>query len=230
MLKIIASMTTLPSRLEQINPSMVSVLDQVSFLEINIPHTCKRTNETYTIPDWLKSMQRVKIFRCEDCGPATKIIDTLKRHKNAYVFIMDDDTIYHKTIIRDLLKVSRQKRAVCVSGIDFINGSYMQATNLPQVMEGFGGILLPPHNYTDFEYFEQVLKNPDCFLGDDVVFSNWLKKHGFELWKTKTAFPLQVQLGLNDPNALHKQNNMAERYYRIIKWLHENNMMYLNIN
>ena len=88
MLKIIASMTTLPTRFDKIKTSIVSILQQVNSLEINIPYVCKRTNEEYIIPEWLTQMERVKIYRCEDNGPATKILDTLKRHSDKYIFIM----------------------------------------------------------------------------------------------------------------------------------------------
>lgn len=207
---------------------MTSILQQVSFLEINIPYVCKRTNETYVIPDWLLKMNRVKIFRCEDNGPITKILDTLKRNNNAYIFIMDDDTYYHRTMVGDLLKESKPSRAVCTSGIRFANGSYSQVPDGPvEVMEGFGGILLPPYKYKDFEYFDFALTNADCFLGDDVVISNWLKKLGFELWKANTPMPSQLEFGLSDPQALHKQNDMSQRYYRIIKWLHNNKILYI---
>ena len=228
MLKIIASMTTLPTRFDKIKTSIVSILQQVNSLEINIPYVCKRTNEEYIIPEWLTQMERVKIYRCEDNGPATKILDTLKRHNDKYIFIMDDDTFYQQNIISEMLKESKKKRAVCTSGIKFINNKYIQIkSGEVEVMEGFGGILLPPQVYNDFIYFSIVLKNEDCYLGDDVVFSNWLKKQGFELWKAKIQMPAQLLFGLSDPSALHKQNNMCKRYFRILVWLHKNNMLYI---
>ena len=141
---------------------------------------------------------------------------------------MDDDTFYQQNIISEMLKESKKKRAVCTSGIKFINNKYIQIkSGEVEVMEGFGGILLPPQVYNDFIYFSIVLKNEDCYLGDDVVFSNWLKKQGFELWKAKIQMPAQLLFGLSDPSALHKQNNMCKRYFRILVWLHKNNMLYI---
>ena len=147
-------MTTLPTRFDKIKTSIVSILQQVNSLEINIPYVCKRTNEEYIIPEWLTQMERVKIYRCEDNGPATKILDTLKRHNDKYIFIMDDDTFYQQNIISEMLKESKKKRAVCTSGIKFINNKYIQIkSGEVEVMEGFGGILLPPQVYNDFIYF-----------------------------------------------------------------------------
>ena len=99
-MRIVASMTTIPSRIDRIRPAIESVLGQtvsVEHLELNVPYICARTNETYTLPTWLTEMDGVKIFRTVDYGPITKIAPTLQRYKDdheTYLWSVDDDFAY----------------------------------------------------------------------------------------------------------------------------------------
>ena len=223
---IIATMTTLPNRIHLIKPVLDSILPQVHHVEINLPKICKRTNTAYIIPEWLKNMQGVQIFECEDQGPITKVLPTLKRHKNAYIFSIDDDTNYYPTIVQNCLQESKQKRVVSCSGIKFFSGGYVQASHgRAETVEGFAGILYPPFEYTNFDYFDKVLQNQDCFLGDDVVLSNYVCMLGMELWRTNKPHPKQFKFGLDDVQALHKQNNMGKRYQRIIIFLQRQGLL-----
>jgi len=75
-MRIIATMTTIPSRIDGIRPVIEAVLAQtvpIEHIELNIPYTCIRTGESYAVPEWLESMHRVQIFRTEDYGPITKV-------------------------------------------------------------------------------------------------------------------------------------------------------------
>jgi hypothetical protein len=217
---IIATMTTLPNRIDLIKPVLESILPQVHHVEINLPKICKRTNTAYVIPEWLKTMPKVELFECEDEGPITKILPTLKRHTNAYIFSIDDDTEYYPTIVQHCLSESKQNRVVGCSGLRFYSGGYAQVSHgRAETLEGFAGILYPPFDYNKFEYFDEVLKDKNCFLGDDVVISNYVCMLGMELWRTDKPMPKQFKFGLDDSQALHKQNNMGKRYEEIIKFL-----------
>src|SRR5262245_2862061 len=99
-MRIIASMTTIPSRIALIRPAIESLLRQnmpIESVEINIPFYCHRTQESYELPSWLETMDRVRVFRTDDFGPITKIAPTLLRHShddNVYIWSADDDFIY----------------------------------------------------------------------------------------------------------------------------------------
>lgn len=225
---IIATMTTLPNRINLIKPVLDSILTQVHHVEINLPKICKRTNQAYVIPEWLKNMPRVEIFECEDQGPITKILPTLKRHSKAYIFSIDDDTEYYPTIVQGCLSESKQNRVVGCSGIRFCIGNYHQITHgKTHALEGFAGILFPPFEYSKFDYFDKVLLNRNCFLGDDVVISNYAFMLGMELWRCKKPQPKQFKFGLDDQQALHKQNNMHKRYDDALMFLKRNNLLFI---
>ena len=120
---IIASLTTIPSRIDLLKPILDSVLNQtipIDHIEINIPYTCLRTEEEYTIPEWMETMDKLLIFRTTDYGAITKIAPTLLRHRGEPIGIwsIDDDfvlfglgfcfVIYYKIYIRCLILLSQQ--------------------------------------------------------------------------------------------------------------------------
>ena len=68
---------------------------------INIPFKYRRFNETIKddeIPKFDSSV--VEITRCEDCGPATKLLGSLdKLEKNSLVILFDDDHVYENYMV-----------------------------------------------------------------------------------------------------------------------------------
>src|SRR3989338_6823111 len=122
---IICSLTTIPKRLKSIIPILDSLLSQTvkaTIIFINIPSYCKKTKETYNedfIENVLKSYSPViKILRCDDYGPITKLIPALdeiiknKYDDNTLLITFDDDRIPNKYVIEMLknkIDVYRQK-------------------------------------------------------------------------------------------------------------------------
>ncbi|MBR1212787.1 hypothetical protein [Bradyrhizobium sp. JYMT SZCCT0180] len=98
--RIVASMTTIPSRIGCIRPVMEAVVIQtvpVAPIELNIPHICQCTGQTYETPDWLTGLERVIIYRTEDYGPVAKIAPTLLRYtadQETYIWSVVDDCAY----------------------------------------------------------------------------------------------------------------------------------------
>lgn len=69
-------------------------------IRINIPYVLKKTGEEYVIPEWL-SKTPVTIVRCEDQGPATKYLPTLKYFEGTSqkVLVYDDDSIMPQNMV-----------------------------------------------------------------------------------------------------------------------------------
>jgi hypothetical protein len=101
---IYLSMTTIPERLQ--NNFFYKLLENnlqickkynknrniVAKLIINIPYKFNKTQESYIITDKLEKLQKKHGFiinRCDDEGPITKILPTLRLSR----FIKDDDLI-----------------------------------------------------------------------------------------------------------------------------------------
>ena len=101
---IYVSTSTIPQRIKNLDKSIKSLLNQTKKPDkifINIPFKYKRFSETIKddeIPKFDSSV--VEITRCEDCGPATKLLGSLdKLEKNSLVVLFDDDHVYENYMI-----------------------------------------------------------------------------------------------------------------------------------
>ena len=101
---IYVSTSTIPQRIKNLDKSIKSLLNQSKKPDkifINIPFKYRRFNETIKddeIPKFDSSV--VEITRCEDCGPATKLLGSLdKLEKNSLVILFDDDHVYENYMV-----------------------------------------------------------------------------------------------------------------------------------
>ena len=82
---IYISISTIPSRIKNLNKSVQSLLKQTrkpDKIFINVPYKYKRFNETIEdkqIPKFDNNI--VEVTRCEDCGPGTKLLGSLNKLK-----------------------------------------------------------------------------------------------------------------------------------------------------
>jgi len=101
---IYVSTSTIPQRVKSLDKSIKSLLNQSKKPDkifINIPFKYRRFNETIKddeIPKFDGSV--VEITRCEDYGPATKLLGSLnKLEKNSLVILFDDDHVYENYMV-----------------------------------------------------------------------------------------------------------------------------------
>ena len=118
--KIIVTLTTIPSRLKNIEQTIKSIKNQtidVDEIVLSLPKVSVRepsTNDPYNIDEvFLKLLKtyNVTLLRCDkDYGPATKLLGLLTREINnntpetePLIITIDDDKIYHNNTIEYLL-------------------------------------------------------------------------------------------------------------------------------
>ena len=101
---IYVSTSTIPQRIKNLDKSIKSLLNQTKKPDkifINIPFKYKRFSETIKddeIPKFDSSV--VEITRCEDFGPATKLLGSLdKLEKNSLIILFDDDHVYENYMV-----------------------------------------------------------------------------------------------------------------------------------
>ena len=101
---IYVSISTIPQRIKNLNESVKSLLNQTrkpDKIFINIPFKYRRFTEIIKddqIPKFDSNL--IEITRCEDCGPATKLLGSLnKLEKNSLVILADDDHTYENYMI-----------------------------------------------------------------------------------------------------------------------------------
>jgi len=134
-MKAVVTLTTIPSRLissypEDIKLCLNSLLDQTFEdyeVHLNIPYKLNLTGEDYVIPEWLDQLvennQKLKVFRGEDYGSITKIVDTLKRIEdpNCIIITADDDLVYHQEMVAEQYLNQTERFSNCAVGYDGIS-------------------------------------------------------------------------------------------------------------
>ena len=106
--KVVVTLTTIPSRIEYLAPTIASLLDQsvrVDEISLNIPRRSRKGHK-YILPKWFEDVGVLKVHRVpKDLGPGTKILPTLKREqKDTIIIAVDDDNIYASTMIQRLVE------------------------------------------------------------------------------------------------------------------------------
>ena len=78
---VVVTLTTLPSRIDRIEPTLKSLLRQTirpRAIRLNVPATSRREGSAYRVPERLRRLRSIAIVRVDDYGPATKLIPALQ--------------------------------------------------------------------------------------------------------------------------------------------------------
>lgn len=132
--EVVVTLTTLPTRLissfeYSIKNCLESLVNQNFHnyeVHFNIPDKYNHTGEDYQIPEWLNEMAseypNLKIFRGEDYGSITKIVDTIKRIEDpeCIIITVDDDLVYHEEMVSEQYKNQKERFDNCAVGYDGI--------------------------------------------------------------------------------------------------------------
>ena len=206
--KTIVSFTTLPNRIGQIKPMIDTLLAQTvkpDEIHLWIPKYVKRTKETTPeniIPPFIRQKE-IKARFCEDFGPHTKLIPTLKEAKdpNTMIITADDDTLYPTRWLESLINYANNHPDHCVGfrGRTFsrrkfpllgfrrplrYKGSELFFSDKPNfsaevdIVTGCWGAL-----YRRWFFDEQLLDLklcPPAFFNDDIWNSGHLAKKGIK--------------------------------------------------
>eukprot|EP01041_Mallomonas_annulata_P008064 gene8064-16540_t len=123
---VVGSMTTSPSRLAAINGSMgLCIRTLLSFpaidvLYLNIPwaYGLRTRSANVTIPEPLKALMdsskgRLRVKRCRDYGPSTKLLPLLRTSDqeiplDAMIITFDDDRIYTSEAVQALIRAGKE--------------------------------------------------------------------------------------------------------------------------
>src|SRR6266513_4892283 len=80
--RVIASLTTVPDRIDNLEPMIQSLLNQTrppDEIVLAIPEFSTREQRPYVVPEYLLRLPRVRILYCgKDWGPATKFIPVVQ--------------------------------------------------------------------------------------------------------------------------------------------------------
>ena len=174
--KFCITLTTIPSRLNTIYKTIESIQSQTlkpDKIFLNIP------NEYYRFPGVKITMKQLtnlesdllEVNRCEDFGPATKIMGSINKVRDYdCAIIIDDDHIYNAKMCEIFIREFEKEK---------INYSYyiqkIFDINMAQCADGF---LINTKHLNDINRFYEtyVKKNRNMFLDDDLWLSIYLQK------------------------------------------------------
>jgi len=210
-ISIIASLTTIPSRIDQLEPVIASIRNQSSIIksiELNIPLHCKRLNQAYDIPTYLLEDELITIFRTYDYGPITKVLPTMMRHENDpdnYIWSVDDDVVLDKKTLATLAEIVDREKPRIFSGKGGVlnkNGRLDSGLDLEpwwgygkiNWIEAYGSVLYPPGIYRNVkDTFLSLLESgdEDIIFSDDILISMVFNFAGVEIFLRNPEFPME---------------------------------------
>jgi len=220
--KIIVTFTTVPSRIAQIKPTIISLLQQThrpSIIELNLAINPQKKSKAWLVPSWLENLTSVSINWLDyDYGPASKLIPTLERHQNedCLIIVVDDDMIYPKSLVERFFKADQQSegsKVFCASGHPITKNHHFfesppgrrikSGSCRVAIIEGCGGYSLRPKHFNI-----NALKSLDgapinAMRMDDIWFSGHLSRRGIEKIKIATdrrhGLPQSMEAAITGP-------------------------------
>jgi hypothetical protein len=198
---VVVTLTTLPSRIARIALTLKSLLRQrvaPAAIRFNVPRVSRREGVAYEIPGWLSRLRSVTVVRCDDYGPATKLIPTLlDAAADQRLLVVDDDRVYHPRLIEQMVAIADEHPDVAIAGSGWdapgdltdrpttLTATLLGRAPAPikctrvsglrdvDIMQGFAGYLVKPC-FFDRAALVDYGNAPDAaFFVDDV----WISAH-----------------------------------------------------
>lgn len=186
---IIVSLTSIPERLAYVQYPIRCMLRQTVKPDKIVLYLDKEKLDDTKIPAELLQLKEngLEIVYVEDLGPHTKYFYALPTYNGSYVITIDDDIIYSRTTIEELLKAeSQHKGAVCarrVRALRFTQQGIPYPYESSKILTdrstnegnkllalGVGGVLYPPHCLDPAEFEIDTMRRL-AYHTDDI----WLK-------------------------------------------------------
>lgn len=231
--KLIVSLTSIPSRVDDIWVALESVFRQSVKPDRIILWLGEDEFKDVELPQSLLDMQNrgLEICFCKDIGPYTKVIYTLEKYPNDFIITVDDDIVYAESMIKTLLRAYKKNRGcICAHRTHLVllkkDGNPVRYNNwvwypdreksgkgmghVPgkeNFLTGVGGVLYPPNSL-----YKDVLRK-DIFTklspkADDIWLYIMALLKGTDIVNAKGIYGhiLSVDTEKNKKIALMKQN------------------------
>jgi hypothetical protein len=199
--RVIASFTTLPDRIGNLEPTIRSLLEQTrppDEIVLAIPQSSLRQKTNYVVPAYLAAFPRLRILRCEkDWGPATKFIPVIQeelaaKRERTLIMVVDDDRVYPCNALELFLHYHSKMpdAALCFRGAliprNFVwflpkifRASQIRETKRVAVITGTASYLIQPR-FFDVGLWDYSSAPASAFYVDDIWISGQLSRRGIE--------------------------------------------------
>ena len=239
--RVIASLTTLPDRIFNLEPTLRCLLNQTwppDEIVLSIPEFSVRQKRPYSVPKYLSEFSTLRILRCKtDWGPATKFIPLVQEElvagrADTLIMVVDDDRIYPRDALETYLHYHEQfpDAALCFRGgpmprnfywflPKLFLGSRLREPKPVAVITGCGSYLIQPR------FFDPTLWNysdapASAFYMDDIWISGNLDRRGAEKYVVPASAMMRTARQQAGTMSLHRvprgrtyHNNEVVEYF-----------------
>ena len=240
--RVIVSLTTLPDRIHNLEPTIHCLLNQTrppDEIVLAIPEVSLRQNRPYSIPKYLSQFPTLRVLQSKtDWGPATKFIPVIQEELAAgrsgtLIMVIDDDRIYPPDALETFLHYHEQlpNAALCFRGgpmprnfywfvPKLFLGSRIREPKRVAVITGCGSYLIQPR------FFDATLWNysdapASAFYMDDIWISGHLDRRGVQKFAVPTSAMMRTVRQQGGTMSLHRvprgrtyHNNQVVEYFR----------------
>ena len=212
-IRLVYSLTTNPERVWSVWRTINSLINQEwkpDLIQVNIPHVYLRTNQTFDNLDKVDILKHplVKVHRCRDYGPITKLMGALETETDpeTLIVVVDDDWLYPNYDAKMMRQFAATEPDFAVVGhcgdtlltnpeSDFgvppFSNFKQNSRASPcccRFLEGFGSVGYRVRFFQNasapvisfVSYLDVVLQHKKCFRTDDLVISNYLAMQGIQ--------------------------------------------------
>src|SRR5947207_3869548 len=239
--RVIASLSTVPDRINNLRPTIQSLLKQTrppDEIVLAIPEFSVREHRPYVVPKYISRLPRVRVLHCaEDWGPATKFIGAIQDElaagrENSLIMVVDDDRLYPRDALETYLYYSEQlpNAALCFRGaampstLDWDDAKMIRASELREprpvaVITGCGSYLIQPR-FFDESLWDYSVAPQVAFHIDDIWISGWLSRRGVKRYVVPASAMMQSvrrqrrTVSLNKIPGRQKLNNETIAFFR----------------
>ena len=239
--RVIASLSTVPDRINNLRPTIRSLLRQTrppDEIVLAIPEFSVRERRPYVVPNYISRLPRVRVLHCPaDWGPATKFIGAIQDElaagrENTLIMVVDDDRLYPRDALETYLKYSEQlpEAALCFRGaampstLDWDDAKMIYAKDLREprpvaVITGCGSYFVRPR-YFDRSLWDYSGAPSVAFYIDDIWISAWLSRRGVKRYVVPASAMMRSvrrqrrTVSLNKIHGRQKLNNETIAFFR----------------
>ena len=213
--EVIVSFTTIPSRSLYILDTLNSILNQTllpNMIYIGIPYiSLREPGLDYKFSKRIDNHKLIKIIYYEkDEGPIMKLLTGLRElqvlKKYSKIITIDDDIIYEKHLIENLLREAKknENNVYCTIGRNAIGEKLFNTSNFLQTVEGYGGVIYKSSFFNLSELF--FYRDIPYYIktNDDLFISAYLRTKNIKIYgiKNNISQPLSRYLNTRKSNPL----------------------------
>ena len=202
-LPVIVSIATLPSRIGNMRPTLVSLLDGdlvPDRIMVIVTEYSEREESAYIIPDFLKDERFTRgkievVVASQDWGPGTKLLGALEHLEAQCLLVLADDDVAYKP--RFLSQLVNSQSADPTSSFSY----YTYRTNGLTVGQGCDGFSFHSPNLDGVrKFFDDHVVGSSLQYHDDLWISFFLFKRGIRVKPVSTPGTAELIYSETQPN------------------------------